>query len=146
MSDEKFIPPLNERVAVVEAETRELKNVVVEIKDAIVAIRSTLETVVRVEEKTYNLSAANIRLAEDIAIERKERKSLQSNFNNKISNIEKDVSEIKSHTDINTHGRKITERIMIPIIAALLAASLAIGGNYMIRGTSDTSVINTTNP
>ena len=119
--------PLNERVAIVEADTASMKSAVFEIKDAIVAIRSTLETVVRIEERAVALALTDARLGDQLDGERRERLASSTALGQRIGCVEKKTQALESQTNINSHGRTLFEKVMVPVVAAILGSIITIG-------------------
>ena len=133
MSQEQWEIPLRERVAVIEADQRQMKDAIYEIKDAVVGIRTTLETVVRMEEKALTLAENDLRLGRDIENEINNRKEQAVSYGERIGALEKDVSMIKTKTELNSHGRTMFERILVPVMAGIISATVALAGSYAIR-------------
>lgn len=119
--------PLNERVAIVEADNASMKSAVFEIKDAIVAIRSTLDTVVRIEERSVTLATNDARLSDRIDAERRERLKSCSDLGTRIGDQEKKTQALESQTNINSHGRSLFEKVMVPVVAAILGSIITVG-------------------
>lgn len=130
---EQWEIPLRERLAVVEADQKQMKDAIFEIKDAVVGIRSTLETVVRLEEKTLNLAQNDNRLERNIEEEKINRRTQAESYGKRLGDLEEDMSTLKTSTELNSHGRSMFEKILIPVIAGIFGSGLTLFGSYMIR-------------
>jgi len=91
--------PLAERLAVVEAQVSAVSSAVVEIKDAVVGIRSTLEHVARLDERIITVIEAQREIRRSLEIEREKRLSGDATVSKRVESLEKTVpvSESKLH-------------------------------------------------
>ena len=90
MSGENNVP-LNERMAVVEAQVASMISAVIEIKDAVVGIRSTLQEVARLDERLVNVAEAQRELRRALEAERDNRIRADHAMDERIKLLENTV-------------------------------------------------------
>lgn len=126
--------PTNERVAILEAETRNTKEVIREIRDAIVGINSTLRDVVRLEQRQTEIHENMNRMHRAVEQERNARiKGDQNEASERISGDHKlgeRVNVLESEGGKNNYVRGWLERLAVPFVSAALAAATAV---YLVK-------------
>lgn len=83
--------PLNERMAVVESQVASVSNAVLEIKEAVVAIRGTLEHVARIDERLVTVAEQNRELRKSLEAERDNRVRADLGLDDRIKTLEQSV-------------------------------------------------------
>jgi hypothetical protein len=83
--------PLNERMAVVEAQVVAVSGAVVEIKDAVVAIRGTLDHVARIDERLVTVAEQNRELRRSLEAERDNRVKCDQALDSRVHALEQSV-------------------------------------------------------
>lgn len=119
--------PTNERVAILEAEGRNARRMLAEIKDAVVAINLTLRDVVRIEQRQADTYAAVERLHKGLEAERELRSKgdevERAERIEAIGAVNSKIARIESSTQTNTYARGWLERLAVPLATAVITAA-----------------------
>ena len=83
--------PINERLAVVEAQVASVSSAVLEIKDAVVGIRSTLEHVARIDERLVTVVEGHRELRRSLEAERENRQRADTTLDDRLAILERDA-------------------------------------------------------
>ncbi len=110
--------PTNERLALVEAETAQMRGAVLEIKEAVVSIKGTLDVVARMEERQLHLSESNERLHRLVETERDNRIKADKS-------LEAKMTEVSDQAKTNAYMRAWAERLALPLFAAAITYFLS---------------------
>ena len=94
----------NERLAIVETETQEMRRVVSEIRDAIVGIRAAVERLAIVEERQVTLRERHDALCV------------------RVGANESKITTIQGHVTHNTAARGWLERLSVPLVSGGIGA------------------------
>lgn len=83
--------PLNERMAVAESQIAAALAAVTEIKNAVVAIRGTLEHVARIDERLVTVAENNRELRRALEVELKNRVAADLDLDRRVKELEQSV-------------------------------------------------------
>lgn len=124
MTDE--IHELRERVAVSEATLKAHAEVLDEVKDAVKGINASLHSLTRLEERAIAIQENQTNMKEAIKSETADRKEMAESFGRRIGDVELMLSNIGETTAINEHGRTMQEKIIPPLITAVVASIISV--------------------
>ena len=116
-------PPCD-KLSQVEAESRVLKEAVIELKNAVVKIQETLVLIGRIEERVTHVKKESHDTKSLVFTERAERQASIMGIGERVGTLEDKLSSVHVDTKINSHGRFVFERVLIPILASALTAYL----------------------
>lgn len=124
MTDE--IRELRERVAISEATLKAHAEVLDEVKDAVKGINASLHSLTRLEERALAIQENQMTIRDALKDEAASRKDMAESFGRRIGDVELMLSSVGTTTAINEHGRTMQEKIIPPLITAVVASIISV--------------------